>query len=83
MGAFFKKLTSRKFLAALVGAVSGLAVAFSLNSEIIASVSGAVLAGASLISYIVTEGRIDAQRTADAIVKIQEAGRVISGAEEK
>jgi len=76
---FLKKLTSRKFLAAAAGLISGLSLAFGLDDGIVSAVSGAVLAGASLISYIITEGRIDAKKAADAATKLQNAADEISG----
>ena len=55
-----KKLTSRKLWAAIAGLVAGLAMVFGLDADTIAVVSGAVTSAASVIAYIVTEGRIDA-----------------------
>ena len=60
MKAFLKKLTSRKFLAAAAGVVAGLAMIFSLDENVIATVSGMVTTLGSLIAYIVTEGKVDA-----------------------
>lgn len=60
MKAFLKKLTSRKFLAAVAGVVAGLAMIFGLDENVIATVSGMVTTLGSLIAYIVTEGKVDA-----------------------
>ena len=79
MKKLINKFTSRKFLAAVVGIISGLAIVFGVDENAISSVSGAVLAGASLITYIVTEGRIDAQSVAAAIEKLQDASDAILG----
>ena len=68
-----KKITSRKFLAAVAGVIAGLSMVFGLSEEVITSVSGAVMAAGSLISYIITEGRIDAAKAGDAAQKIQNA----------
>jgi len=54
------KLSSRKLWAALAGLAAGLAMAFGLDEDIISMVAGAVTTSASVIAYIVTEGRIDA-----------------------
>ena len=73
MKQFLIKLTSRKFLAAVAGFISGLCRVFGLDEGVMTSVSGAVLSGASLVSYIISEGRIDAQRVAEAAKKLQDA----------
>ena len=57
----------------------GLAVTFGIDKGIVSSVCGAVMSVASLITYIVTEGRIDATAAADAADKIQSAFDEISG----
>ena len=73
MKTFLEKLTSRKFLAAAAGLVTGLAMVFGLEESVMTTVSGAVVAVASLITYIVTEGRIDAEAVGDAAEKVQDA----------
>ncbi len=55
-----KKLTSRKFLTALLGVVSGLAMVFGVDEQAVTQVAGAVTALASVVSYIVAEASIDA-----------------------
>lgn len=68
-----KKLMSRKFWAAAAGVIAGLSMAFGLSEEVVAAVSGAVMATVSLITYIITEGRIDAAAAGNAAQKIQNA----------
>lgn len=62
--AILKKLTSRKFLLALVGVVSGLALAFGVEggeiTEITAMVGGIVTALGSIMSYNAAESKVDA-----------------------
>ncbi len=64
MNNFLKKLTSRKFLLALVGTVSGLALALGVEGSeierIIGTVGGIVTAAGSIVAYINGEARIDA-----------------------
>ena len=55
-----RKLSSRKLWAAFVGVVSGLAMAFGLDENIVSSVAGAVVSLASVVTYIMTEGKVDA-----------------------
>lgn len=54
------KLTSRKFWAAIAGVVVGIALAFGVDGDTITDVAGAVTALASVVTYIITEGKIDA-----------------------
>ena len=68
-----KKLSSRKLWAAIAGVVAGLAMVFGLDGETINTVAGAVVSVASVITYIITEGKIDAQSVANAITDVQEA----------
>ena len=51
---FLKKLTSRKFLAALAGVATG------VDETTISTVAGAVTTVASVVSYIMSEGMVDA-----------------------
>lgn len=59
-----QKLTSRKFLLALVGVVSGLAIAFGVQVEEITdavyAVAGIFTALGSIVAYIKAEGAVDA-----------------------
>ena len=57
---FLKKLTSRKFLAALAGVATGLAMVFGVDETTISTVAGAVTTVASVVSYIMSEGMGDA-----------------------
>ena len=55
-----EKLTSRKFWAAVAGFVAGLAVVFGLDQDVITQVAGLVGSIASVIAFIVAEGKVDA-----------------------
>ena len=55
---FLKKLTSRKFLAALAGVATGLAMVFGVDETTISTVAGAVTTVASVVSYIMSEGMV-------------------------
>ena len=76
-----KKLSSRKLWAAVAGVVAGLAMVFGLDENIITSVSGAVMMVASVITYIITEGRIDAAAVKNAVEAVQGAKDAIEEAE--
>ena len=64
MSEIMRKLTSRKFLLALVGMVSGLALAFGVDGSeienVVAIIGGIVTAAGSIMAYINGEAKIDA-----------------------
>lgn len=68
-----QKLSSRKLWAAAVGIVTGLAMVFRLDEGVIATVAGAVVSVASVVTYIVTEGRVDAQSVKTVVQAVQNA----------
>lgn len=55
-----KKLTSRKFWLAVVGFVTPLMVAFGYGEATVTQASAIIMAGGTLIAYIVGEGLVDA-----------------------
>lgn len=61
MNELIRKLSSRKLWAALIGVAAGLGMVFGLDEHVVSSVSGAVIALGSIVTYIVTEGKIDAE----------------------
>ena len=60
MQTFIRKITSRKFLAALAGVSTGLAMVFGVDETAISTVAGAVTTVASVVSSIMSEGMVDA-----------------------
>ena len=72
MNDIIRKLTSRKFLLALVGVVSGLALAFGVEGseivEVVSTVGGIITALGSIVAYNNAEAKVDA---ASAAVKKQ------------
>lgn len=56
-----RKLSSRKLWAAAAGIVAGLAMVFGLDEGVMSNVAGAVVSVASVVAYIVTEGKVDAR----------------------
>ena len=56
-----RKLSSRKLWAAVAGIVTGLAMVFGLDESTISTVAGAVVSVASVVAYILTEGKVDEQ----------------------
>ena len=55
-----RKLTSRKFWMALAAFISGLIIAFKGSAEVAETVSGCIMAVASVIAYAIGEGLADA-----------------------
>ena len=56
-----RKLTSRKFWAAVAGFVSMLMMAIQDGAPTAQTVTGLIMAGASLIAYIIGEGLADSK----------------------
>lgn len=77
-----QKLSSRKLWAAVAGVVTGLAMVFGLDESVISSVAGAVVSVASVITYIITEGKVDAAAVKNAVEDVQEAAEAIDKAAE-
>lgn len=55
-----KKLTSRKFWAALAQFATGLIIAFGGTQETAVQVTALIMSGAAVVAYIIGEGLIDA-----------------------
>lgn len=72
-----RKLSSRKLWAAVAGVVTGLAMVFGLDENVVTSVAGAVVSVASVITYIITEGKVDAAAVKSAVEDVQKAVEVM------
>ena len=57
-----RKLTSRKFWLAIAAFITELIVAFKGDAATAETISGMIMAGATVIAYIFGEGLIDAER---------------------
>lgn len=73
MSQMVKKLTSRKLWLAIAGVATGIAMVLGVDATEITTVAGAVTAMASVITYIVVEGKVDAASVANAIESTQKA----------
>ena len=64
MNEIIRKMTSRKFLLALVGVVSGLSMAFGVDgseiNQVVGTIGGVLTALGSAIAYINAEAKVDA-----------------------
>lgn len=80
MSTLKQKLSSRKLWAMIVGVIIGIATIFGLDGGVIETVAGAVVSLVSLVSYMYTEGKIDAARVSSAVAQVQDAiGSVTEG----
>ena len=78
-----RKLSSRKLWMAIAGVASGIAMAFGADGTEINSVAGAVTVLFSVVTYIYTEGKVDAESVKNAIVAVQEGIETIEGTDDK
>lgn len=76
------KLKSRKLWAAVGGVLIGVLMIFGIDPNVAETVSGALLAVVSVVTYIVTEGKIDAAAVGDAAQKVQDAVDAVAGQED-
>lgn len=77
-----EKLSSRKLWAAIVGVLMGIAMVFGLDESTITDVAGAVVSIASLMTYIITEGKVDAA-AADKLVGIDKVIEIVGEVKEE
>lgn len=77
MAEFMKKVTSRKFILALVGAIGGAATAFIGIGGTVGTIAAIIVSGTSLISYIVTEGIIDAKAVNQIVAIAEEVKKIV------
>ena len=78
-----KKLTSRKLWMALAGVATGIAIVLGVDASEISTVAGAVTTIISVVVYIITEGKIDAEGVKVAIEQTQTAIETIERTEDK
>jgi len=74
-----KKITSRKFILALAGIFTGIAMAMGVDASDVTTVAGAVTALVSAVAYIVVEGKVDAAAVKTAVEKTQDAVEAVKG----
>ena len=82
MSNVIRKLTSRKLWLAIAGVTTGIAMILGVDGSDITSVAGAVTALASVITYIITEGKIDAESVKTAVENTQSAVETIEGVDD-
>lgn len=81
MNNIIRKLTSRKLWLAIAGVATGIAMALGIDGGEISTVAGAVTAVVSVVTYIVTEGKVDAESVKKAVEETQNAVDAIEKSE--
>lgn len=77
MGEILRKLASRKLWLAIAGVATGVAMALGADATEITTVAGGITALISAVTYIVVEGRVDAESVKNTIVQIQDGIEII------
>ena len=84
MADFFKslirKLSSRKLWMAIAGVATGISMALGVDGSEISTVAGAVTALISVVTYIITEGKVDAASVQNTVQAVQNGLEVIQDA---
>ena len=62
-----RKLSSRKLWLAIAGVATGIAMVLGVNTTDVSTVAGAITALVSVVTYIVTEGKVDAESVKNTI----------------
>jgi hypothetical protein len=74
-----QKLSSRKLWMAIAGIATGIAMALGADATDVSTVAGAVTALVSAVTYIIVEGKVDAESVKNAIIEIQDGIDAIEG----
>lgn len=82
MSYIIEKLTSRKLWLAVAGVATGVYIALGGDASDVSTVAGAITALVSAVTYIVTEGSIDAAAVARAVEAIEDAVDVVTDSDE-
>lgn len=72
-----RKLSSRKLWMAIAGVATGIALALGADASEIGTIAGAVTAVVSAVTYIIVEGKVDAESVKNAIIEIQDGIEVL------
>jgi len=67
-----KKLTSRKFWAAVCNFVGMLVMAFGASAGTAEKITALIMAGATVIAYIIAEGLVDAANAGVVEIPVEE-----------
>jgi hypothetical protein len=68
---------------AIAGIATGIAMALGADATDVSAVAGAVTALVSAVTYIIVEGKVDAEAVKNAIIEIQDGIDAIEGDEDE
>jgi len=77
----WQKLSSTKLWCAIAGIAVGAAIALGVGAGTIQTVAGAVTSVAALVTYIMTEGKIDAAAVGSTVQAVQDAVNAVKNEE--
>lgn len=77
-----RKLTSRKLWVAIIGFVTPLLTAFGMAESDVAQITAIIMAGATVIAYIIGEGLTDAANKNSGTIVTEELNKEIYKTEE-
>ena len=83
MKEILRKLSSRKLWMAIAGVATGVAMVLGAETSDIGEIAGAVTALLSAVTYIIVEGKVDAESVKNAIIEVQEGLEIIEGTDDK
>ena len=63
-----QKLTSRKFMMAVIGFITSMLAFFALSEEVMAQIVALVTATLNMVAYILGEGMVDAARVEGTVI---------------
>lgn len=63
-----RKLSSRKFWVTVVGFVTSILFTFGTDAIVVERITGLIMAGSTLIIYILAEGYVDGNRDNDTYI---------------
>ena len=78
MKEILRKLSSRKLWIAIGGVATGIAIVLGADGGDIDTIAGAITSIVSVVAYIITEGKIDAEGVKKAVTDTQDAIEVIT-----
>ena len=78
-----QKLSSRKLWMAIAGVATGVAMALGADTSEIGTITGAVTVLISAVTYIIVEGKVDAEGVKNVIIGIQDAVDVLEGTDDQ
>lgn len=74
-----RKLSSRKLWLAIAGIATGVSIALGADASEVETIAGAITTLISALTYIIVEGRVDAESVKNSIIEIQDAVEMLEG----